>query len=155
LFDLRIVGAEEAAELIGEGWPTRIVTLRAASGEVVGAHHLYIIVDDVTTIAEDNHHPTSAHLRQVLDFTHDLRDTDRLLVHCKGGHSRSPAVAIAICMQHGMTYSEAFAHVAAIRPLLLPNQLFIQHIDKHFRLEGKLIQLVNTHRTHRRLNTHA
>jgi hypothetical protein len=36
MFELRVVGAEEAAVLIGEGWPTRIVTLRAMSGDVVG-----------------------------------------------------------------------------------------------------------------------
>jgi predicted protein tyrosine phosphatase len=68
------------------------------------------------------------------------------LVHCKGGHSRSPAMAIAICMQHGMTYREAFAHVAAIRSALLPNQLFIQHIDEHFGLNGKLVELAKEHR---------
>ena len=119
MFELKVVGAEEAAVLIGEGWPTRIVTLRAMSGDVVGAHHLYVVVDDVTTVT-DERHPTSTHLQQVLDFTRDLTDTDRLLVHCKGGHSRSPAMAIAICMQHGMTYREAFAHVAAPTPKLEP-----------------------------------
>ena len=145
MFELKVVGAEEAAVLIGEGWPTRIVTLRAMSGDVVGAHHLYVVVDDVTA-ATDERHPTSTHLLQVLDFTRDLTDTDRLLVHCKGGHSRSPAMAIAICMQHGMTYREAFAHVAAIRSALLPNQLFIQHIDEHFGLNGELVELAKEHR---------
>jgi predicted protein tyrosine phosphatase len=145
MFELKVVGAEEAAVLIGEGWPTWIVTLRAMSGDVVGAHHLYVVVDDVTTVT-DERHPTSTHLQQVLDFTRDLTDTDRLLVHCKGGHSRSPAMAIAICMQHGMTYREAFAHVAAIRSALLPNQLFIQHIDEHFGLNGKLVELAKEHR---------
>jgi hypothetical protein len=76
-------GAEEAAGLIGEGWPTWIVTLQAMSGDVVGAHHLYVVVDDVTTVT-DERHPTSTHLQQVLDFTRDLTDRDRLLVHCKG-----------------------------------------------------------------------
>ena len=145
MFELKVVGAEEAAVLIGEGWPTRIVTLRALSGDVVGANHLYVIVDDVTNDT-DERHPTSTHLQQVLDFTQDLTDTDRLLVHCKGGHSRSPAMAIAICMQHGMTYREAFAHVAAIRSALLPNQLFILHIDEHFGLNGKLVELAEEHR---------
>ena len=125
--------------LISEGWPTRIVTLRAMTGDVVGVHHLHVVVDDVATVS-DEPHPTSAHVRQVLDFTRDLTDTDRLLVHCKGGHSRSPAMAIAICLQHGMTYSEAFAHVAATRSVLMPNRLFIQHIDEHFNLGGKLVE---------------
>ena len=108
---------------------------------MVGAHHLYVVVDDVTEHVADERHPTSARVQQVLDFTRDLTDTDRLLVHCKGGHSRSPAMAIAICMQSGITYREAFTHVAAIRSALLPNQLFIQHIDEHFGLNGKLVEL--------------
>ena len=131
--------------LISEGWPTRIVTLRAMTGDVVGVHHLHVVVDDVATVS-DEPHPTSAHVRQVLDFTRDLTDTDRLLVHCKGGHSRSPAMAIAICLQHGMTNSEAFAHVAATRSVLMPNRLFIQHIDEHFNLGGKLVELAGEHR---------
>jgi hypothetical protein len=68
MFEMKVVGAEEAAVLIGEGWPTRIVTLRAMSGDVVGAHHLYVVVDDVTTVT-DKRHPTATHLQQVLDFT--------------------------------------------------------------------------------------
>jgi predicted protein tyrosine phosphatase len=145
MFELKVVGAEEAAVLIGEGWPTRIVTLRAMSGDVVGAHHLFVVVDDVANVS-DERHPTSTHLLQVLDFTRDLTDTDQLLVHCKGGHSRSPAMAIAICIQHGMTYREAFAHVATIRSALLPNRLIVQHIDEHFGLNGKLVELAKEHR---------
>jgi predicted protein tyrosine phosphatase len=146
MFELKVVGADEAAVLISEAWPTRIVTLRAMRGDVLGPHHLYIVVDDVVEATADETHPTSAHLRQVLDFTKDLTDADRLLVHCKGGHSRSPALAIAICMQHGMTHNEAFAHVAGIRSALMPNQLFIRHIDEHFVLGGTLVELVNKHR---------
>jgi predicted protein tyrosine phosphatase len=146
MFELKVVGAEEAAVMISEGWPTRIVTLRAMGGDVLGTHHLHVVVDDVATVTEGERHPTSAHLRQVLDFTRDLTNGDRLLVHCKGGHSRSPAMAIAICIQHGMAYSEAFAHVAAIRSVLMPNHLFIQYIDEHFDLGGKLVALVNEHR---------
>jgi predicted protein tyrosine phosphatase len=145
MFELKVVGAEEAAVLIGEGWPTRIVTLRAMSGDVVGAHHFFVVADDVANVS-DERHPTSTHLLQVLDFTRDLTDTDQLLVHCKGGHSRSPAMAIAICIQHGMTYREAFAHVATIRSALLPNRLIVQHIDEHFGLNGKLVELAEEHR---------
>jgi predicted protein tyrosine phosphatase len=146
VFELKIVGADDAEVLIREGWPTRIVTLRAMSGTVVGSHHLYVVVDDISAVTQDNRHPTLADLTQVLDFTRNLSDTDRLLVHCKGGQSRSPAIAIAICIQHGMTYREAFAHIATIRPILLPNPLLIQHIDEHFGLEGKLVQLATAHR---------
>jgi hypothetical protein len=56
------------------------------------------------------------------------------------------AKAIAICIQHGMTYREAFAHVATIRSALLLNQLIIQHIDEHFGLNGKLVELAEEHR---------
>ena len=46
--------------------------------------HLYVVVDDVTTVT-DERHPTSAHLQQVLDFTRDLTDTDRLLCTARVG----------------------------------------------------------------------
>jgi len=146
MFELKVVGADEATTLISESWPTRIVTLRAMSGDVLGTHHLYVVVDDVSIVTDDARHPTTVHLQQVLNFTRDLTDSDRLLVHCKGGHSRSPAMAIAICIQHGMTYIEAFDHVAAIRSALMPNQLLIQYIDEHFDLGGRLVALVREHR---------
>ena len=40
-----------------------------------------------------------------------------------------------------MTFREAFAHVAAMRSGLLRNQLFIQHINEHFGLNDKLVEL--------------
>ena len=70
----------------------------------------------------------------------------RVLVHCRGGHRRSTAIAIGVLIQHGMDYKKAFAHVEAIRDGFMPNQLFIKYIDEHFGLQSRLIEHAAKHR---------
>jgi len=146
MFELKVVGLAEADILIEEAWPTRIVSLTSDLGVRHGPHHLHIQVVDIGLAAKHTIYPLPEHLRQVLAFTQDLTDADRLLVHCFAGQSRSTAIAIGICIQHGMSFVEAFAHVAAVRNILLPNVLFIQHIDDHFGLQGALIEHAANHR---------
>ena len=38
--------------------------------------------------------PTSEHIQEILKFTASLKSTDKLLVHCTAGISRSTAVAV-------------------------------------------------------------
>jgi predicted protein tyrosine phosphatase len=146
VFDLKVVGLDEAVSLVREDWPTRIVSLTGDAELYYGPHHLHIQVNDVSFIAQHLIHPMPEHLHQILAFTKDLTAADRLLVHCFAGQSRSTAVAIGILIDHGMSYREAFDHVASVRGLLLPNQLFIQHIDEHFALQGALVDHVAAHR---------
>lgn len=52
--------------------------------------------------------PTEGHVRELLAFIRDLAPTDKLLVHCFAGYSRSPAaVIIAKCERDGKTIEEA------------------------------------------------
>ena len=54
------------------------------------------------------HAPSESHIRKLLHFIHNLRPTDKLLVHCFAGYSRSPAaVAIAKCERDGKTLDVA------------------------------------------------
>jgi predicted protein tyrosine phosphatase len=146
LFELQVVGLAEANQLISENWPTRIVSLMSDPVQDHGPHHLYIQVSDVPVPIEGLIYPLPEHLRLVLAFTRDLADEDRLLVHCFAGQSRSTAIAIGILIDHGMTYGDAFDHVAAVRSVLLPNELFIRHIDTHFGLHNRLVDRVHAHR---------
>ena len=146
MFELRVVGLAEANQLISENWPTRIVSLTSDPVEDHGPHHLHIQVADVPVAIPNVIYPLPEHLRLALAFTRDLTDDDRLLVHCFAGQSRSTAIAIGILIDHGMTYGDAFDHVEAIRNVLLPNELFIRHIDEHFGLYNHLVDLVHTHR---------
>jgi predicted protein tyrosine phosphatase len=147
MFQLKVVGLEEAELLIRQDWPTRIVGLTSDVRETQGPHHLHIQVADVAVVLPTAIYPQPEHLRLALDFTKDLTDADRLLVHCFAGQSRSTAIAIGILIQHGMSYADAFAHVESVRSILMPNELFIRHIDAHFGLDNQLVEHAKAHRT--------
>jgi predicted protein tyrosine phosphatase len=149
MFALKVVGLDEANLLVCNNWPTHIISLmenRPTFDRDFGAHHLHIAVADVPFVTQHVISPRPEHLQAVLAFTKDLTETDRLLIHCFAGISRSTATAIGILIQHGLSYAEAFEKVAEVRRHLMPNELFIQHIDAHFDLDNKLVEYVKAHR---------
>lgn len=147
MFKLKVVGFDEAETLVECRWPTHIVSLMSdATVDWHYAKHLHVQVNDIVFVGKYGIAPSPEHLRTVLEFTKDLTSEDRLLVHCFAGQSRSTAIAIAICIQHGMSYQDAFDHVASVRTILMPNQLFIKHIDAHFDLDNRLIEHAKEHR---------
>jgi len=146
MFQLKICGVAELHEVITAYQPTRIIsTITQSEALNLPAAHLHINVGDITSDLDGHVLPAMHHLLEVLEFTKNLTDDDRLLIHCFAGMSRSTAFAIAVLIQHGMDYVEAFKHVAMIRPILLPNRLIIKLIDQHFSLQGDLINLVRCH----------
>lgn len=145
MFQLKVVGLDEATQLIREGWPTRIISLTSDERLDYGPHHLHIQVADVPIPISHAPYPCEELLCCALDFTRDLTDEDRLLVHCFAGQSRSAAIGIAILIQHGMHCDEAFDKVLEIRDIMLPNMLFIKHTDAHFDLKGKLVARAKAH----------
>ena len=140
MFSLRITSYQEAARLIQGRWPTRIISL-LPNCSCLGTHHLVIGVDDICRPQQGLSGPEPTHLERVLAFTRTLTDADRLLVHCEAGMSRSAAIAITICLRHGMDPDEAFCHVRKIQPLLSPNPHILARTDAHFGLNGRLVQL--------------
>ncbi len=55
--------------------------------------------------------------------------TNRVLLHCNAGVSRSASVAIAYLMeQHRLTLSEAICRLKAVRPSIRPNDGFMQQL---------------------------
>jgi predicted protein tyrosine phosphatase len=131
--------------------PTRIVSLLDDVNAVpkVGDHHLIVAVSDVS-VESSNYPalllgtsepivPVREHLLAVLEHTKDLTDEDYVLVHCFAGQSRSTAMAIAICIQNGMHWKDAFDHIYSVRPVMMPNAKMIQLIDEHFELNGEFV----------------
>lgn len=60
--------------------------------------------------------PKEQHVRQIIDFIRNLKPTDKLLVHCFAGYSRSPAaVAIARCERDGLTLNKALENLKHYR----------------------------------------
>jgi predicted protein tyrosine phosphatase len=142
MFEIKVSSYDGSKLLIEEGWPTKIISLLGHEIPSQGPHHLILVFDDVAGVSSVYIHPTEEHLDQVLEFSKDFTDDDRVLVHCLAGISRSTAIAIAIVMQHGMDYYDAYNHVEMIRPILEPNKLIIRYVDAHFGLDGKLIEMV-------------
>lgn len=148
MFELKICGYEELQEVIALWQPTHVLSVLNGMKRLPDPDikHLFIEVSDVPMPIEGHIHPIREHLEQMFAFTAELTDADRLLVHCYAGMSRSTATAIGVCIQHGMPYDLAFQHVALIRPILVPNQMFIQLIDEYFDLQGDLIRMVVDYR---------
>ena len=82
---------------------------------------------------------TAEQIQDLLEFTTVLNSTDRLLVHCHAGISRSTAVALGVLCQHGFTPNEALKLVLSIRPQALPNQHILTLFDEILGLEGELV----------------
>ncbi|HIE01738.1 MAG TPA: hypothetical protein EYP59_15865 [Thiotrichaceae bacterium] len=78
-------------------------------------------------------------MQEILEFTASLKSTDKLLVHCHAGMSRSTAVACAVLCQHGLTPIEAVKHVVSIRPIAMPNRHLLKLLDDLLGLDGKLV----------------
>jgi diacylglycerol kinase (ATP) len=67
---------------------------------------------------------------------HDLRNGNRVLVHCQMGISRSASGVIAYLLryqnQRFKTYEQALEHVRQLRPVVRPNRHFEAVLKKHF-----------------------
>jgi predicted protein tyrosine phosphatase len=76
----------------------------------------------------------------VLAFTRSLVPGDRLVCRCHAGISRSPAMAMAILVQHGLTAEQAEAAVAALRPDMWPNEQLCRHADATLKTGGVIMR---------------
>lgn len=146
MFTLRIEGISGAKILLKNNWPARTVSLISPDVRDLhhyGANHLIQRFEDAQVPMAGWVNPEPEHVEEVLEFTKNLRTGDRLLVHCHMGLRRSPAMALGILIQHGMTPNDAITHLTEVRPISKPNRLITQFVDEHFELGGELVQLVN------------
>jgi len=142
MFQLRIEGVVGAKFLLDGGWPTRAVSLLAPKlrgWEPRGPHHLIQRFEDIDSPHKDWVPPSMDFIVQALTFTQGLTDRDKLLVNCHMGCRRSPALALGVLIQHGMSPTEAYAHVKQVRPMANPNHFMTRLIDELYELDGELI----------------
>ena len=68
------------------------------------------------------------------NFIHQaLMSGGRVLVHCMAGISRSPTIVIAYLVQkRGMSLQNAFNLVQQRRPIISPNQGFVNQLNRYF-----------------------
>jgi predicted protein tyrosine phosphatase len=146
---LRITTAAEALQLMQEGWPTRIVSLVGDDLRFelpsFGAHHFIGRFHDVEAETPGYVTPTADLLREALDHVSDLSGGDRLLIHCHAGKSRSPAFALGVLVQSGLSPRAALHKVRALRPLIIPNRLMISLLDDLLEQQAELIRVVRDH----------
>lgn len=146
-FALRVGAAQDAPHL-AKGWATLVVSLldpprsgmAALPLPALAARHVIQYFDDVEKPMPGLVPPGVAHLDAVLAVTRTLTPEDRLLCHCHAGISRSPAMAIAILVQHGLTAEEAVVSVAAFRPDMWPNEQLCRHADAALETGGAIMR---------------
>ena len=149
MFELRIETAPEALRLMQEGWPTRIISLVGDDLRfelpVMGAHHFVARFHDVEAETPGYVAPTAKILRSALAHAEDLKDEDRLLIHCHAGKSRSPAMALGVLVDAGMSAEQAMDQVKQLRPFVIPNRLIVRMLDRLLEQRGELVRVVDDH----------
>jgi predicted protein tyrosine phosphatase len=148
MFKLKISNLTDAKRLSQE-WATHTIslldpdidgiTLPIAGKESLLRRYYFHDVNPKYTPSEYLKPATPEQIQEILEFSAWLEPTDKLLVHCHAGISRSTAVAIGILCQHGLTPKKAFTHVLQIRPIASPNRHILALFDDILRLEGKLV----------------
>jgi predicted protein tyrosine phosphatase len=90
-------------------------------------NHRILHFHDTITIRPGYKEPSEFHVREIIRFVKDVADNINVLVHCHAGISRSPAAAIIMLMEKGLTATEAFTETKRIRPHMDPNPLMLEH----------------------------
>jgi predicted protein tyrosine phosphatase len=107
-----------------------------------GARFSFSYFDDVEYSRSDG--PDRDDVYRILLFSQGFTPTDKILVQCRAGISRSTAIACAIVCQHTPPGEEksAVQHIRKIRPQMLPNFHIIRLADEILQRQGKLIAAV-------------
>jgi predicted protein tyrosine phosphatase len=138
----------EAADALCDSWATKCVSLlspKYAGFYKTTPKRLVVYFDDIDFMPRHGSKliaPNRDAIAEVLNFTKSLTETDRLLVHCKEGIGRSPAMLMGILCQHGMTAQSAFDAVRHIRPQMWPNDIVVKLCDSMLGLNSALIGAV-------------
>lgn len=149
MFELKITGIYEASRWVENKWATHCISLvdPGVNPSFLCKNHLILKLHDVETqVVPEWILPNQSHIDQILEFTKNLGDGDKLLVHCHQGLSRSTAASIGILLQHGFDAESAYRYVETVRDILLPNGLITRMLDERFELNGELTNIVMTER---------
>jgi predicted protein tyrosine phosphatase len=122
------------------------------SGHDVG--HIHADFDDIVALdSRSLRAPQRQHIIELIDQVCSLYEICLaqnlvLLIHCKGGISRSTAIAIAVLIKRlgwdsRSNIITAVKCVRFLRPQAFPNERIIAFTDEHFELDGILIEAVD------------
>ncbi len=76
---------------------------------------------------KDGIQPTISDVNHILKIADHCKEKKyhRILFHCQGGFSRSPATAIIFLTRWGLTPKQSWFHVKKVRPQAQPNQVLL------------------------------
>jgi predicted protein tyrosine phosphatase len=148
--NITLAGIDEVEMLAGMPF-TKIISINDAYLEEEGGYErrikayfpkaraVFSYFDDVDYQTEDG--PQDNEIGLLLDFSRQFTMTDKILIHCRAGVSRSTALAYAVVCQHSQPgqEAEAFAYIRQIRPQLFPNRLVVKMADRILKRKGRLI----------------
>ena len=129
---LRVEDRRHATHL-AEHWPTHLLAVVDHADAAVlprwqrVVRHVEVCSD--LTDASQQRAPTVEQASRIVGFARHLGTTDRLLVHCAGGISRSSAAAMMVWATQGRDPSAALRNVIRLRGRADPNPLMLQHAD--------------------------
>lgn len=147
--DIRITGLAEARN-IGDMFDY-VVSIIDSTGLIEclldNGRHFIIQFDDIAADIVNNSVyilPEKHHIDQILEFTKQFKEGDRVLIHCSAGISRSTAIALLVLIQHGMSPSDAMDHVHDIRSRCWPNAKVVQLGDGVLNCNGEMVLAVDS-----------
>lgn len=140
--ELRVGSLSVAEDLAQEKWAERVVSLVDPDTQLPNFHTYHHVIRCVDTeVAIDAWAPLYHDIKLGMQFC--LR-YHRLLIHCNGGVSRSPAFAIGVLVNFGMSIPEACDYVHQQCPNMAPNQLVLQYVEEYLQLDRLLVPQVKT-----------
>jgi len=150
MFELKITSLNQAVSL-SRKWATYTISLLDPGIGIEGYESIKIPVashgqklrryyfNDISYDTENMKMVTSEQIQDILEFTTSLVSSDKLLVHCHAGISRSTAVACGVLCQHGLSPEEAIKHVLSVRKQAFPNKYILKLFDEILGLENQLV----------------
>ena len=151
---LKITDIHQAEELLSDGWPDVCVSLVDVNKDWPQRfkRHLVIHVDDfiprkgVDPFKVELSHitfPTREMIDKVIDLAWTIKEGEKVLVHCHGGISRSPATMIGMLCLHGWKLHQAVDIASNLtKKRMWPNLYIIKHFDDALGLKGELSAMV-------------
>lgn len=96
----------------------------------VGARQVFPGAGHHVSIEDNGAESMLPHFEAACNFIHEHRRRGTVLVHCKGGISRSPAMAIAYLMRHEhLSLVDAMEVCSLARPAARPRDMFFHDLE--------------------------
>jgi len=135
--DLWICRACDLPTVAVELRPHRILSIAAPGFRLLTPsgvdpdRHYHLNFDDIVESVAGYVEPSEAHVRSIIDLGAGLADTERILVHCHAGISRSSAAALILLAIRNPGHERDIASLLrAEGPWFVPNRLMIEIADR-------------------------